>query len=223
MKNNRKTPLGKYLLVSLVIFVASVITSIITRMSLVGDHIFAGFSEGQASLVVGMIEGAVGAISAGFVLYQLRIGDSLEERQNDIEESKFLLQYNQAFIQDHNMCSAEQSLERWMENPNLEGTMINRENRQFFINYLVYLEGLAPLVFRKILRLEYIDDLMAYRFFIAVNNPELQRDQLFRYPDYYRGCFKLYSIWKQYRQAYQLPIPLNEYSLDKWIDYEKYV
>lgn len=223
MKNSRKTPIGKYLLISLAIFIASVITSIVTRMSLVGDSIFSGFSEEQASLVVGMIEGAVGAISAGFVLYQLRIGDSLEERQNDIEESKFLLQYNQAFIQDPNMCLVEQCLEQWMENPESKGAIINEENRQLFINYLVYLEGLAPLVFRKILRLEHIDDLMAYRFFLAVNNPELQRDQLFRYPDYYRGCFKLYSTWKQYRHAHQLPILLNDYSLDKWSNYEKYV
>ena len=180
------------------------------------------FTEEQAGLVTSMIEGAVGAIAAGVVRYELGLNAGVEARQNDIEEAQFLLEFNQAFIQDEKMCEIEHRLEQWMEGTLERGTLVNDGNRQRFINYLVYLEGLAPLIFRDILKLEHIDDLMAYRFFLALNNRELQEDQLFRYPEYFRGCFKLYAVWKNYRTRNGYPIPLSEYAVDFWPEFEKY-
>lgn len=63
---------------------------------------------------------------------------------------------------------------------------------------------------------------MAYRFFLAMNNPELQEDQLFRYPDYFRGCFKLYERWKEYRIKNGYPILQAQTALDKWPFYDLY-
>lgn len=224
MKKNTRPPVARYIVVAFIIFAVSVLMSVLTRMLLVMDHRFFSFSDEQASLVTSMIEGAVGAITAGFVLYELKINSNAEERQSDIEEAQFLLEYNQAFIQDEKMVTVEQVLEQWMEKDPSERTepLITDDNRQQFINYLVYLEGLAPLIFRDILKLEHIDDLMAYRFFLATNNRELQEDQLFPYADYYRGCFKLYAVWKTYRTKQDHPIPLAEYALDLWDDFEKY-
>lgn len=219
----KKRPLViRYIVIAVVIFWASVLISILTRTLLVTNSVFP-LTEEQAGLVTGMIEGAVGAIAAGFVLYELKLSAGVEARQNDIEEAQFLLEYNQAFIQDEKMCAVEQRLEQWMEGRLPEGEpLINDDNRQRFINYLVYLEGLAPLIFRDILKLEHIDDLMAYRFFLALNNPELQEDQIFRYPEYFRGCVKLYAIWKNYRTQNGHPTPLSEYALDRWHEFEKY-
>lgn len=224
MKKKARPLFIRYIVVALIIFSVSVLVSVLTRMLLVADYQFLSFTEEQAGLVASMIEGAVGAIAAGFVLYELKLNADVEVRQNDIEEAQFLLEYNQAFIQDEKMCTVEQLLERWMEAAPSERVepLINDDNRQQFINYLVYLEGLAPLVFRDILKLEHIDDLMAYRFFLAMNNKELQEDQLFRYADYYRGCFKLYAIWKTYRTKQDHPTPLSEYALDLWYEFEKY-
>ena len=224
MKKKARPLFIRYIVVALIIFSVSVLVSVLTRMLLVADYQFLSFTEEQAGLVASMIEGAVGAIAAGFVLYELKLNADVEVRQNDIEEAQFLLEYNQAFIQDEKMCTVEQLLERWMEAAPSERVepLINDDNRQQFINYLVYLEGLAPLVFRDILKLEHIDDLMAYRFFLAMNNKELQEDQLFRYADYYRGCFKLYAIWKTYRTKRDHPTPLSEYALDLWYEFEKY-
>lgn len=224
MKKKVRPLVIRYIAIAVIIFGASVLISVLTRLLLVADYRFFSFTEEQAGLVASMIEGAVGAIAAGFVLYELKLNADVEVRQNDIEEAQFLLEYNQAFIQDEKMCTVEHLLECWMESDPSERVepLINDDNRQQFINYLVYLEGLAPLVFRDILKLEHIDDLMAYRFFLAMNNKELQEDQLFRYADYYRGCFKLYAIWKTYRTKQNHPTPLSEYALDLWGEFEKY-
>lgn len=101
-------------------------------------------------------------------------------------------------------------------------SVINNTNRQYVVNYLVYLEGLAPLVLNGTLKLEVIDDLMSYRFFLAVNNPEIQKKHLFVFPDDYRGCFKLYKAWKAYRIAHGREILQAQYSLDHWHDFDLY-
>lgn len=224
MKKRRLLTFIKYLSSGIALFGISFIICFVTQMFLMMKSPSFPIPSKQFDVTASIIDGAVGAIAAGLILYELHISIYTEERQGDIEEAQFLLEYNQTFIQDKNMAMVEHELEMWMEksSPRHEKMKITDENRQQFINYLVYLEGIPPLIFRDILKLEHIDDLMAYRFFLAVNNRELQEDQLFRYADYYRGCFKLYSIWKDYRIRQNYPIPLLEYSLDRWIDFEKY-
>ena len=178
------------------------------------------FSDCEAELVTSMIDGVVAAIAAGLVLYELTIGGKENERQSDIEEAQFILQYNQAFIQDENICKVERLLERSML-CEVDENFISDENRQEFINYLVYLEGLASLILNDVLKLEHVDDLFAFRYFVAMNNRTVQRDQLFQYPQYYRGCFMLYEKWSRYRKDHKLEILLNETSLEKWIKYEE--
>ena len=180
---------------------------------------FMGLTEEQAGTIAGIGQVIVELVAAIMIVFQLEQEQDTEKRQNDIEEAKFILQYNQAFIQDPNMSEVEHRLELY-KNGKLEEPLINDENRQKFINYLVYLEGLAPLILRGVLHLNSIDDLMAYRFFLAVNNREVQNDQLI--PDwlYYRGCFKLYKIWKEYRLKQGIEILNATDSLDKTVVFE---
>ncbi|MCL2465491.1 MAG: hypothetical protein FWF28_10550, partial [Micrococcales bacterium] len=189
----RRYPAVAYLALTVSIFVVSIFVSAGARLFLTMKNPFFALSDSQAAVIAALMQGAVAAVAAGLIMYQLRAGKVIEERQYNINEAQFILQYNQAFIQDRNMYLVEHRLEQWMEDEedgrSHGGALVTESSRQNFINYLVYLEGLAPLIFSGVLRFEDIDDLMAYRFFLAVNNPELQKDQLFRYADYYRGCF----------------------------------
>ena len=83
------------------------------------------------------------------------------------------------------------------------------------INYLVYLEALAALVDRQVIHLNVIDDLFSYRFFLAVNNPVVQQDELFPYSDFYQGIFKLSKKWTENHLKKGIPIPMYQYSLPK--------
>lgn len=219
MKKN-EVSITKYILISIIILFGSIFVSEITRILLLGDIFAFEFSEEAASLVASILQSTVSAIAVGFVLYQLKLGDKTEEKQSDIAEGEFILHYNQAFIGDSQMCGVESILEKRMETG--EAFDITSENRQAMINYLVYLEGLAPLVFRDVIKLEHIDDLMAYRFFLSMNTPELQADQLIPYADYYRGCFKLYELWKGYRLSHGYPILQKDFALDRWPNYDLY-
>ena len=174
----------------------------------------------ESSLIADIGQMVVEAVAAIMVVIQLEQEGEAEIKEANIKEAEFLLQYNQAFIQDPNMTEVEHLLEIELEGGSK--IQLTPDNRQKFINYLVYLEGLAPLILHDILQLEVIDDLMAYRFFLAVNNKTLQEDQLFPYAEYYRGCFKLYSVWKEYRTKRQREVVWNENSLDNWEGFHIY-
>lgn len=91
----------------------------------------------------------------------------------------------------------------YTDNPEDENSRIDRnylisEDYQKIINYLVYLESFVPLLIHKQLHLEDVDDLFGYRYFIAVNNPVLQQNELLKESKYYNGCFKIYKEWRDY-------------------------
>ena len=95
------------------------------------------------------------------------------------------------------------------------GLDLNRESQdcQKLINYLVHMEGLAAIVQTGVLHLDVIDDLFAYRFFIAVNNPVIQRNELLPYANFYQGCFRLSKLWTEKWREEKREIPLDEYAL----------
>jgi len=142
------------------------------------------------------------------------------KKDADIKEAEFLTDYNFVFLTTEKFVRMEKRLE--LSRKTGQSINFTEEDRQDLIDYLVYLESFAPLVLNKMVRLSIVDDLFGYRYFLAVNNREVQDFELCQEAEYYRGCFKLYSVWKEYRKKHDLIIPLEETSLDDWEHFEKY-
>jgi len=83
------------------------------------------------------------------------------------------------------------------------------KKHQDLVNYLVHLEGVAALVNNGVLRISAINDLMAYRFFIAVNNPVVQELELRPFKEYYKGIYRLYPEWAKKMKS----VPLGDNAL----------
>ena len=213
---NRGT-LSKYVILTIVILLVSLFISNLYSTLMWN----LGLTEDKTSVIAGMLSGVLAAVAAGLVLFQLRENEKEQIRQNDIAEATFIMQHNQAFIQDENMSDVQHLLEE-QSFYGRNDEIINVDNRQHFVNYLVHLEGLAPLIIEGILNLEHIDDLLSYRFYLAVNNKEVQEKELKPFADYYRGCFKIYKIWTEYRKKKGYSILLEDSSLDKWDKFNIY-
>ncbi|QTE67644.1 GNAT family N-acetyltransferase [Clostridiales bacterium] len=136
------------------------------------------------------------------------------KRGERLNESNFIMNLNNQFVGNANMTLVEHELEQCYnqyeamlkEKDNISGEELKKlrldlsqsrtsEDCQKLINYLVYMEALASLVCRRVLHLDVIDNLFAYRFFIAVNNPIVQQNEIFPYAEYYRGLFDLSKRW----------------------------
>ncbi len=142
------------------------------------------------------------------------------KRNENLHEANFIMSLNDQFISNVELTNIEHELELYynLEFEGLEGSLNlvlerNHKDCQRLINYLVYMEGLAALVKRDVMHLGIIDDLFAYRFFIAVNNPLVQKFELLPYANYYQGCFELSEMWTKEWRRKGRPIPLDQYAL----------
>ena len=143
------------------------------------------------------------------------------KKERELNEAQFIMDYNSSFISNSELVEIESELEKYRK---INELRIDESNRQAFINYLVYNEALAALVFRNVLTLDVIDDLFSYRFFLAMNNPILQKEEIIPEAEYYKGSIKLYEKWVNYKIKNRLPIVLEQYRLDKvWDGFNQYL
>lgn len=151
------------------------------------------------------------------------------KRTERLNESNFIMNLNNQFIGNKDMTQVEHELELYYNQYEVMasgrekvtpddvkklhlGLNMSRTNPecQKLINYLVYLESLAALVFRQVIHLDVIDDLFSYRFFLAVNNPIVQECELLPYADFYQGIFRLSEEWAKRHRKAGIPIPMEE-------------
>lgn len=161
---------------------------------------------------------SIGAlIAAILVVEQLGKEADTEVQETLIQQSTFIRDYNQSFIENEHMVVVEQELEEFYVSVNDLNRMdpdtyaeerkllIERfkahmgqpgsPERQAYVNYLVYLEGLSTVILNGAMTLDNVDSLFGYRFFIAVNNPAVQELELKPYAIHYSGIFLLYEKW----------------------------
>lgn len=147
------------------------------------------------------------------------------KRTENLNEANFIMNLNNQFISNKELTAVEHELELFYNEvydgkdiSNLKlGLNLDRNHAdcQKLINYLVYMESLATIIQRDVMHLGVIDDLFAYRFFIAVNNPIVQKTELLPYANYYQGCFRLAEVWTKEWEKVGRTIPLSQFSLTK--------
>ena len=132
----------------------------------------------------------------------------LEYHENKLlNEAQFIMELNEQFLSNEKLSDIEWELEKYYTRYR-KGCLtkeyceefekqfdLEKRDRQHLVNYLVHLEGIAALVNNGVIHLDAIDDLMSYRYFVAVNNPIVQKLELLEYPDYYKGCIGIYDDW----------------------------
>ncbi|MBQ3518197.1 MAG: hypothetical protein IJA31_02620, partial [Clostridia bacterium] len=177
------------------------------------------------------------SITLNFMLPGHTVWFMLTEEMTAVEknqlrnEAQFITDLNEQFIGNEKMSAIEWELEKFFYKYRSDELTeeyieefrkhfdIESENRQNLVNYLVHLEGIAALVKNKILHIEMIDDLMSYRYFIAMNNPIVQKLELNEYSDFYKGCFGIYNAWVKELKKQKIEIPM--YKDYKLIDEEE--
>jgi len=156
------------------------------------------------------------------------------KRTERLNEANFIKDLNNQFVTNKDMTYVEHELELYYNQytarlgtrekmPEEEirtlylGISQSRtgEDCQKMINYLVYLESLAALEGRRIIHLDVIDDLFSYRFFLAVNNPVVQENELYPYKDFYKGIFRLSEKWVTEHEKGGIPIPMKQFCLSE--------
>lgn len=175
------------------------------------------FPMSDVATIITTVTAIIGAFAIWFQM----------KRERDINEAEFIMNYNISFIENSEYVELEQKLEKYRKvmeaggSPEDAEEIMTEENQQIVVNYLVYHEALAIFVKKRVLSIDSIDDLFAYRFFLIMNNPEIQRKELGPEAQYYHGCYWLHKKWTEYRKKKGLYILLEDTSLEQTDEYSR--
>lgn len=138
------------------------------------------------------------------------------KREGDLNEADFILRINTEFITNESIVRIYKMLEEskadgQKENPFTKDDIID------MANYLTYFEPFYSLVRRKIVKIESIDPILSYRFFLAVNNKYMQEMLLCAENKEiaWEATYKLHNHWSKYRAKLDREIWESEYCLSK--------
>lgn len=155
-------------------------------------------------------------------------------RERRIQTCQHISAYNYNFISSEPLIKVERDLEScYQENRRIvsiyrymkihykkfkeDGQITKSYHR--LVNYLVYLESIAPLIINNSIKLRECSDLFAYRYFIAMHNPYMIKHELKPGADYYNGCIQIYKKWITYCYSHSYDIPLKSYA---WYDLDRF-
>ena len=158
------------------------------------------FSSDTISLVVSTLE-AGGLIVSLFIAIQ-QLSDSKE-----IARADFLVELNNSFINNEGNLQLYTALQDCVDNKcchknscGTEGKCVVDLPKVVVSNYLTFFETVYLLICNGVITLEMIDDLFAYRFFLAIHSEFVQQQKLATQPENFKNIFCLEYKWLKYRR-----------------------
>ena len=190
MKNKRKT-------------LITVLCVVLVSLGVAGTLFLDETISGRVINVITTCTAIIGAVA---LFFQFR-------RDKDLNEASFLVKYSDQFYSTYDCAPLMNELEKSRVNPDYKIDV--DKNYQRVVGYLEWLETLAALVNDGLLPIAKIDNVMSYRFFLIVNNKQIQERELIPGREFYRGIYALYPRWEKYKKQRGLMIVLEENALSR--------
>jgi len=123
------------------------------------------------------------------ILYQMKRG-------HEIAELNFFIKLKQEFLGDTKNMELLAKLQNQLEGKKTKGNALIPMEA---MRYLAFFDSVYLALRNRVISLEIIDDTLAYYFFIAVHNEQVQKLELVKYAGYYKDVYLLYDKWVKYR------------------------
>jgi hypothetical protein len=120
-------------------------------------------------------------------------------------QSTFVNQLEQDFLKHAETCYELLSDGKWATDVTL-----SREDIFHIENYLSFFEKLKLLLDKNVLDMKTLDKMFAYRFFVTLNNPNVQKI-LENRKNFYELLIYLEQDWRQWRESQGKPIPEEQF------------
>lgn len=168
-------------------------------------------SEGVAERVMSVVTATTAVIGLVALFYQFK-------RDKNLHEANFLVEYSNQFYSIYNCADLMNELEMCRVDPSYK-LDVDRYYKDI-VGYLEWLETLASLVNAGILQISKIDNVLSYKYFLIVNNKQVQEGELTRNREFYRSIYDLYPAWVKYKRKKNLPIIFEENDLSRTVGYQ---
>ena len=122
----------------------------------------------------------------------------------EVAKGTFIMDLNKSYVDNPENIKIYNILQSQFDsmqstNPAYRPAITDSIEKSSISNYLTFFETLYILKNRGVIEFEIIDDLFAYRFFLAVHSELFQELKLKPQPENFRNIFKLEKEWLDYR------------------------
>ena len=180
-------------------------------LSLIGTIFLADNIASKIFNAVTVVTAVAGAIAL-FVQFK---------KDKQINEASFIFDFSASFYDQYNCSDIVQLLDDYADKK--VDTIDYDKNIAIIVRYMQWIESIGAIIDEKTIQLKSIDQVLGYRFFIIVNNKEIQEKELIPYRLHYIGTFKLYKKWYEYKKSQNLPVPLEESSLHLYKEFDELI
>ena len=189
----------------------TIISVALLIVALIGSLFLDDVIGSRISNIVTIITAIIGAIAL-FIQFK---------KDKEINEASFIVDYSVQFYDIYNLQEVLDELEKCRKDKKY---VIDLDKYyKDIVGYLQWLESLAALVNDKILTINKIDNVLSYRFFLIVNNKQVQDYEIIPCRNYYRGIYNLYESWSKYKKKNNLEIIFEKTELSKTKGYNEIV
>lgn len=147
------------------------------------------------------------SLAAVFGIFALIVQNT---HSKELDCASFIVQLNQNYID----CEAHQELISVLEKNDPE--LIDEKIINMAIQHFDFFEPIYILLNKRIIDMEYIDDLFCYRFFSVANNPYVQKAVIEPNAGSYYNIIELHRMWKDYRKKQGNSVPFQETDLSRF-------
>lgn len=156
--------------------------------------------DGIGSRIVNVVTVVTAIIGAVALFIQFK-------KDKQINTASFLMEYSKSFYNDYDLLDAFTELDKHNTDPSYQFDF--KKFQPKIVVYLQWIESIASLIEQNTIDLYTIDNIMSYRFFIIVNNKQVQEGEIIPNASFYRGTYYLYDRWYKFEQERGLEIPLE--------------
>lgn len=153
--------------------------------------------------IISVITAVIGAVA---LFYQFK-------KDKDLNKASFVMEYSKSFFNEYDLGGLFSKLDDDYDNPKSTYKFNVEKEREPFIKYVMWIESLSAIILDSVIDIASIDKALGYRFFLLVNNKEVQKQEIIPFIDLYEGTCILYDMWYKYRKAHNIPIPNEKNSL----------
>ena len=182
----------------MVSIIAIVLVVLIVSISATLRKYFFVSADG-VSLWITLLEviGVLGTI----IIAVMQLRDSKE-----ISRASFIVELNRTFVENEDYTKIYNALQNCLDkrcanSPCDEKHCDLHFEKSLISNYLTFFETIYILYKKEVISFDIIDDLFAYRFFLAVHSRLIQQEKLIPQPDNFKNIFLLEKEWLEYRAS----------------------
>lgn len=188
----------------------TIISVIVLAASLVGSLFLSDEIGTKIATIVTIVTAIIGALAL-FVQF---------EKDKAMNRANFLSDYSKSFYNDFDLKEFYQELDVCVRDKKHK---IDCEKYKIeIVTYLEWVESIAHLINKGIIDFEDIDSVFAYRYFLIVNNKQIQDYEIVPYHHFYNGTISIYQRWYNYDKKHECEIPLESTALNKRKELQAY-